>query len=161
MTRTAAAAASLAAALAVSSILLAPLGAASPVNMSRLVVSRTITGGGPGFYDLVSGDRIQELCADEDGCVIAIRMESSDGYLQGGRGQLFYGRVQPKWHTTVTSGTDGQNGAEFVVGISSGDGNFCDVSDAEPGTDDDGVGFSLQTLNDASPVLTCEFVIAD
>jgi len=156
------AAASLAVAMVVLFVLPTPVSTASLVNLSRYVVRRQVA---PFTVatDQVSGTRIQELCADEDGCAVTLRMENAN-QLNASRLHLFYGTVAPfKWMTSVpNSGTDGDLGfATPVANVNLG-ALLCMLSDGDGGGVDSGAGFELYTEEDlGAGTVTCEVVISD
>ncbi len=151
-----------AASLAVTTVVLfllpMPAHTASHVNLSRYVVERVVPSG-EGFGDPVSADRIQELCADEDGCSVAFRVESDQGVFGALRVDLFSGTFPPfKWRTASNNGTDGDLTSTDVVSFGAG-GATCIFRDGD-GSNDGAAGFELYSESVLGTV-TCGIVIID
>src|SRR4026207_571548 len=112
-----------AAALAVLAVQPRPVESASPVNLSHFVVHRSVTTGNS-MYDLVPFAQVQDLCADEDGCTVTLRKETSDGSIfEVAQVQVFYSLPFIKWKTTAgLSGMDAAAGAQTVLSTGGGPG---------------------------------------
>jgi hypothetical protein len=92
----------------------------------------------------VDMNRVGELCEDDDGCTLRVRMTGAAGFSAGER-TLF--KTGANWLTNPAppvAGADQNNDATDLLLIGPGNGNFCDVSDMDSIVDgDDSLGFSL------------------
>ena len=149
-----------AAALVVLAVQPRPVESASPVNLSHFVVHRSVTTGNS-MYDLVPFAQVQDLCADEDGCTVTLKKETSDGSIfEVAQVQVFYSLPFIKWKTTAgLSGMDAAAGAQTVLSTGGGS-SLCFLSDGD-GATDSVFGFSVYTEAAGGVDTTCECVIAD
>jgi len=155
-----AAVASLSAAAILASVLPTPALALSPVNLSRYVVQRLVES--TGTVDEVDAGRVQELCADEDGCALTLRLETSADLFHAVRLQLFYSSFlgDNPWTTETTTGHDGNGVVEEVAGFFF-PAQVCILSDAELGGQDENHGFVLVSGSEGGVIVKCTLVIAD
>lgn len=132
--------------------------AAGEVNLSRYVLSITNpdTTTASAAVDIV---RVQEFCADEDGCTLSLRLEAISRFA-GSDWHLYYSTLQTKWRTATSSGRDANTTVELVAEVADGATVECSLTDADGDNSDSGSGFQLD-LASAFAETVCVLVIID
>src|SRR5262245_55648372 len=78
--------------------------AAGLVNLSRVMIRSALNVGQSEVHS-IAGARMQEFCADEDGCLITLRMEDAGGF-EASQWHLLYRTLSGAWKTENSNGTD-------------------------------------------------------
>jgi len=146
-------------------LVVVPVPAAEPVNLSRYGAAVAVTGDFP-----LEGTVLEGLCRDADGCEVVMSMTFfpvDNDQSQAVKTRLFLSANSGRWFTTDGfGGLDGGGGVEFVLRVF---GSFppselavCDLGDGPSGGADDVAGFTLsasQTIS--SPNHVCTLVVID